>query len=131
MVSPDSAGPSREVLLCGQSALHQALMETHSPARPLTDVDLKDLHPAAQGGGQARMLATTGAPLKVRVAVPNPTRCLGEPPSRQEAREQGGRGAPQLRALLSLVSTGNGLTAKKLCTVISSSITAQAEVSRK
>lgn len=36
-----------------------------------------------------------------------------------------------LRKSLFSVSAGNELTAKRLCTVINSSITAQAEVSRK
>lgn len=40
-------------------------------------------------------------------------------------------GAERLRELLFLVFTGNGLTAKRLCTATNSSITARAEVSRK
>lgn len=76
----------------------------------------------------------TGAPLKVRAAIPSSRRCPGEPLSGQEAwvevQEQRDGGAPWLRDRLSLVSTGNGLTAKRLCTAINSSITAQAEVSR-
>lgn len=67
---------------------------------------------------------------KLREVVPHPRICLCELPLGQEAWEVV-PGAERLRDLLFLLSTGNGLTAKRLCTVTSCSITAQAEVSRK
>ena len=81
------------------------------------------------------MLATTGVPLKGKLQVPTPGEAQVSPHQNRgpgwRSWEQNGVDIPWLRELLSLVSTGNVLTAKKLCTVISSSITARAEVSRK
>lgn len=111
-----------------------ALMGTHSPAWPLKDLDLKaDLN--THSGGHAKMLARTGAKLSSEnFPVSNPgDACVGPHQDRRPEQSplvQSSECAPLLRGVF-LESTGNGLTAKRLCTAISSSITAPAEVSRK